>query len=1478
MRVFLWGEKMPLPSIQQFIASDVTEAGFKNAMSQLIQYLQTGVASNEDFKKFINTAQLIGLSGLADTNQKNKWAVIVFDTPQDAYVQKTDFSDLYKNPIVFKGFVNDVSAETRLTYPYTNMIFRSIVTVEDNTVINFDSFMVDDAVSIFVNGVNVHVQTGTSTQSNVSFELTKGSHIIDLLVNNGASWGGFVANPSLSSQVTSMYASELPVVSSKFDVKNTSFEVVNSLNRALNGFSINKFISQDDFSFVGQVVYSSSVAGENGKLLQFDPLYTTDFIKVNKGDCICVYVPTYHDYHYTPITFFNTNQIYVGTLAHGKPSQIANPIKKTNLERQRQKAYGDQQENSFFISGIAPADGYVRITAPKGLWLNPVEASPIFGEISAFIVKQNEFSSLENLYVAPKNLFKALEQKWYTPSVTSFFTTVNESRQTPGNPMVFDTSWQTSIFKVPVVAGQYFHIIGSRVNAKNMLFLTDFNDKYLQSIRLTLNEVTCYQTNVNPVANVNIQIPQSGYLYIQQSSEVASLFAIAFTDQPVSYEREYFKNEDQIEWLDASIFGSSVNTMSGLFVNKASQRGLVPNSASYVQPNYGNFVSQPFILKKGDILEFTSKIAMPIHMHAFELDKLDVDTNSFNVYNLDSVTEDVRLSLLNNTIDLTRWWNPVESTSYYCNEDQDTLIYLCVDRRNEVFKQVARAKIISREQYIEKREELLKGNLAALCKLTYTTMSLISNTEIGLKPILVFKDEVICYPCPTMYVDIASTNFDGGDLSSFTSSATQIPVWTPEAVDPKDIVIGTQGYAKQTVLVKKTGYVLWSGPYYLSDLSGKYSSTNVAKGVRNLLDYIPFKIQHKNDFKPNGDMETYIRQYYVFKNNAGNPQYVLSNNDASLKFSPVIKGKKYKINRNVSGYLTSAQTWFFDIETREMNSIFFTDVDDNPRVLVHGQGAQFYFEAPADGYIIVPSVYNDIYAPESNHSIVELTNDQWNREAVPTNQTVVYLPETPALRINLANVLLPYDSTKETTVRGLAQFKLGDQILNTVNCDFTVQGIGSATLPKKNWDMDYLNQDGSDSIEVKIGDWLAQDNLVLKGQGVDATHFRNEANYELWVAMRKHEPYPYNMIVGKEALDNQTLPLWFTDALCHPKGLVTELYCGEVFYGIYTLRMKKKREQYAMVKSNKNHIMLQADPTMNASIPFSWSNISLANWELRNPSIKTYSEGDDSVDDSVVQASLDRYFNWIRSVFDGTKTLKSTYQQYINLNSWLDYILHVELTDQWDGLTNNMMVATWDANVWHAMIYDLDHATDRGYTVCHTMISNQSNLFFKFFFSEMLAEMKSRWSELRSSGVLSMAKIHEYHAKYANRVATATRHKDAVRWGYGRENDMPRIFTMFSKKMDYMDAYFDYKPAEADWFGNWNPDNLLAFTSKSYDFNAPSYMVGDIVKYSFTRDFELAGTTLTFSVVEDGKVRVVHNNPTANAVNISTGVLKIFKK
>lgn len=147
-----------------------------------------------------------------DYSKSNQWAVFVAGKTQPYLSINTipDYSYLNLYPTTSVYYSADGNTMNTLN-PNAIIYHRAIFTVNTTKVINFGNFVGDDAHAIYLDGNLIFSASAyNSAGAPVSFNVTAGTHVIDVIVNNGSANGGFTTPTTLSSQVDSMYAAKIP--------------------------------------------------------------------------------------------------------------------------------------------------------------------------------------------------------------------------------------------------------------------------------------------------------------------------------------------------------------------------------------------------------------------------------------------------------------------------------------------------------------------------------------------------------------------------------------------------------------------------------------------------------------------------------------------------------------------------------------------------------------------------------------------------------------------------------------------------------------------------------------------------------------------------------------------------------------------------------------------------------------------------------------------------------------------------------------------------------------------------------------------------------------------------------------------------------------------------------------------------------------------------------------------------------------------
>ena len=435
------------------------------------------------------------------------------------------------------------------------------------------------------------------------------------------------------------------------------------------------------------------------------------------------------------------------------------------------------------------------------------------------------------------------------------------------------------------------------------------------------------------------------------------------------------------------------------------------------------------------------------------------------------------------------------------------------------------------------------------------------------------------------------------------------------------------------------------------------------------------------------------------------------------------------------------------------------------------------------------------------------------------------------------------------------------------------QGNSSMMFPMKNIAFDLFDEQSMDAaFKVKFGDWVSQDSFHLKAFYADFLKGTAIVAYKIAMQAQKTRGF-FNDVAWKKALINPSdinaNPMnsdltdfelqMNTGARCMPDGFPIIVYQNGEFYGIYTLCIKKHRDNYHMSKSNPKHIHLDGD-LKNDTIfngVVDWTQ-----FEVRNPKDLYYKEAhidtsgrstfkydaDDPGQFEIAdQATVDAWIN-AGQLPDGTvitskieKNLKNTakvhkyvtdlsghlgiiesgateeekkalFETYFDADNIIDYeLINLALNDR-DGFGPNWQWTCWDGVKWYVNEYDKDNSfgyDSKGFLVRN--VPNPANWFgygvfpTQFVIDHYLSDIKARWTELVSDGIFTTSNFMQMINEWTNRIGYSNYERQyKEKWPDTpccRASDISPNWELVS---------IDYSPGSQD---NYNPST--------------NYMIGD---------------------------------------------------
>ncbi len=302
------------------------------------------------------------------------------------------------------------------------------------------------------------------------------------------------------------------------------------------------------------------------------------------------------------------------------------------------------------------------------------------------------------------------------------------------------------------------------------------------------------------------------------------------------------------------------------------------------------------------------------------------------------------------------------------------------------------------------------------------------------------------------------------------------------------------------------------------------------------------------------------------------------------------------------------------------------------------------------------------------------------------------------------------------------EYRSKDQIVNGA-AKIKIQGSSSTQYAKKNYTINFY-KDSSYSSKQKIDvGWGKQSKYCLKANWIDKTHSRNIVTARL----ASQAQAKYNLLTNTP--HNGTID-----------GFPVEIYINGEFHGLYTMNIPKDEWMFGMDKDNPNHIVICGenwnDPVLFKSVP-----TNLKDW-----TVEAGPEDDETL--RKVQSLVDFVLN------SSDEEFKANFDQYLNLDSTLNYYVMMMYGWMPDNRGKNMLLVTYDGNVWYPSLYDLDTTWgthwkgDQLYNYKSGWLGSGDSLLWKRIEVLYKQEIAERYFELREEVLDTDHVMNEFRTFY----------------------------------------------------------------------------------------------------------------------------------
>lgn len=342
------------------------------------------------------------------------------------------------------------------------------------------------------------------------------------------------------------------------------------------------------------------------------------------------------------------------------------------------------------------------------------------------------------------------------------------------------------------------------------------------------------------------------------------------------------------------------------------------------------------------------------------------------------------------------------------------------------------------------------------------------------------------------------------------------------------------------------------------------------------------------------------------------------------------------------------------------------------------------------------------------------------------------------------------------------------------------QGQSSIVYNKKNYTINLYqdeNYKDKNKIEVKK-EWGAQSKYCLKANYIDSTMARNVVSARLVGQMQKQ----YNLF--ENTPNNGAVD-----------GFPVEIYVNGEYLGLYTWNIPKDEWMFNMDKKNENHIVM-GDEEFEAGTSGTFEKLA----EPINDDEWSIVAGPDKNEEKVKETfeKLNRVIAFVKDSTDSE--FKEHFYEYLNLDACLNYYCFIHLCNGIDNMSKNMLLATYDGQVWYPVLYDLDSTWgldiygDKVYESDNKFpeqyIGN-TNLLWKKLGENYKEEIKQRYKELRNS-VLSDENIIKEFEKFNKSIPKGAWKLEQEKWTSvpSKEYGLEQIKQYVKERGEYVDKIY----------------------------------------------------------------------------------------
>ena len=325
-----------------------------------------------------------------------------------------------------------------------------------------------------------------------------------------------------------------------------------------------------------------------------------------------------------------------------------------------------------------------------------------------------------------------------------------------------------------------------------------------------------------------------------------------------------------------------------------------------------------------------------------------------------------------------------------------------------------------------------------------------------------------------------------------------------------------------------------------------------------------------------------------------------------------------------------------------------------------------------------------------------------------------------------------------------------------------IQGSSSLRYEKKNYTIKLYNDENlEDSFKVDFG-WGKENKYVLKANWIDKTHSRNIVTANIFADIQKE----FNLF--NDSPNNGMID-----------GFPIEIYLNNSFFGIYTLNIPKDEWLFNMDNNNPNNLIFSAN-TWEKTVSF-YDKANYIDWE-----IEVGEQNKENLD------KLNRLIDFV--MYSSDEDFKKDINDYFNLDSLLNYYIMVETSHLIDNTSKNLLLITYDGNIWYTSLYDLDTSWGTYWNGIDLVNYSETNILlennlWKRVKDNFTDELVERYFYLRGSILTKGNIMNEFYSFY-NLIPEDSFNNELKKWGFIPGYELKQIEEFLDIKLPVLDDEF----------------------------------------------------------------------------------------